>query len=118
MSDIEAQFETEAIGDVRVIRMPADMPAGFAEREPYRRTLAKLIEHSAERKLVINLREAPFYDSMSIGFLVATDKQLRDRGFQCRFCNISQQTRWAVEITQLNRVLGIYPDEEAALAGY
>jgi len=115
---IEEQFETQVVGDVRIIRMPADMPANFAEREPYRQALARFIEASTEHKLIINLRNAPFYDSMSIGVLVSAQWQLRKRGFVCRFCGISEQTRWAIAATQLTKVLDVFDDETAALNGF
>ena len=118
MSDIEQQFESLAVGDVRIIRMPVDMPADFTQREPYRRALANLIEASSEHKLIINLRDAPFYDSMSMGVLVAANRQLAKRGIRCRFCNISQQTRWAIDATQLHKVLAVFDNEQAALQDF
>jgi anti-anti-sigma factor len=118
MSQIAEQFESQAVGDVRVIRFPKDMPPGFAEREPYRQALAQLIEASTERKLVINLQQAPFYDSMSVGVLVAAQWQLRKRGYQCRFCGVSEQTAWAIQATQLTKVLEVFADEAAAIKGF
>lgn len=117
-SEIEQKFETHVVRDVRVIRMPANMPDGFEQREPYRRALARLIEAGSEHKLIINMNQTPFYDSMSVGVLVAANRQLRKRGIECRFCNISQQTRWAIETTQLDKVLAVFDDEAQALEGF
>jgi anti-anti-sigma factor len=117
-SEIDEKFETEVAGDVRVIRLPADMPPDFTAREPYRRALAKVIEEHSEKKLIINLRNAPFYDSMSVGVLVSAQWHLNKRGIQCRFCGVSEQTRWAIEATQLTKVLAVFDDEAAALDGF
>lgn len=114
-SDIEQKFEMQVVGDVRVIRMPTNLPRDFADREPYRHALACLIEASPERKLIINLRNAPYQDSMSVGVLVAAQWQLRKKGYQCRFCGISEATRWTIEATQLTKVLACFEDEAAAL---
>ena len=67
--------------------------------------------------LVVDLGEATFIDSMTLGVLLGTVKRLRPFGGGLSIACPDPHIRRIFEITLLDRVFALYPDRSSALEG-
>jgi anti-sigma B factor antagonist len=67
--------------------------------------------------LVVDLGEATFIDSMTLGVLLGTVKRLRPFGGSLSIACPDPHIRRIFEITLLDRVFALYSDRSAALEG-
>ena len=67
--------------------------------------------------LVVDLSEATFVDSMTLGVLLGAVKRLRPAGGRVSVVCTDPHIRRIFEITLLDRVFTLYPDLGAALDG-
>ncbi|MDN3358632.1 STAS domain-containing protein [Actinomadura sp. DC4] len=68
------------------------------------------------RRLVLQMGQVDFIDSIGLGVLVGVVRRLRPLQGALAAAAPSIQTRKVIEITQLSRVLPLYADTETALA--
>ena len=78
--------------------------------------VAAAIDGGAQN-LVIDLTDATFIDSMTLGVLLGAVKRLRPTGGQMRIVVSSSSIRRIFEITLLDRVFTLCETRDAALAG-
>ena len=78
--------------------------------------VAAAIDEGAQN-LVIDLTDATFIDSMTLGVLLGAVKRLRPTGGQMRIVVSSSSIRRIFEITLLDRVFTLCETRDAALAG-
>lgn len=69
-------------------------------------------------KLVINLRQVKFIDSMALATLVRITKRCRQRGGDVRLYGLQQPVRVIFELTRLDRAFDLFDDEEAAIRSF
>jgi anti-sigma B factor antagonist len=67
--------------------------------------------------LVVDLAEATFIDSMTLGVMLGTVKRLRPFGGSLSVACPDPHIRRIFEITLLDRVFDLYPDRRSALEG-
>ena len=108
-------FQVESVGDATVITLVDEDAMKFERLQSTSSELERLILASEHEKVVVDFRHIVFYNSMTLGLLVSKQTKARDAGKQLRLCNLSEQTMWAVQATQLTRLLEISDDLEAAL---
>ena len=78
--------------------------------------VAAAIDEGAQN-LVVDLTDATFIDSMTLGVLLGAVKRLRPSGGQMRIVVSSSSIRRIFEITLLDRVFTLCETRDAALAG-
>jgi anti-sigma B factor antagonist len=76
--------------------------------------LSSIIDDGAQRVLV-DLSETTFIDSMALGVLLGSTKRLRANGGQLELIVSQPDIRRIFEITMLDRILVIHPSREVAL---
>ena len=67
---------------------------------------------------VLDLEEVRYLDSAGLGELVATLKRVTEAGGEMRICAVNQRVSDAFHVTQLVRVLDIYPTRSEAIASF
>jgi anti-sigma B factor antagonist len=67
--------------------------------------------------LVVDLSEATFIDSMTLGVLLGAVKRLRPAGGAVSVVCTDPHIRRIFEITLLDRIFTLYPDRQAAVDG-
>jgi anti-anti-sigma regulatory factor len=72
---------------------------------------------AGERKLVLDLREVPVIDSMTITEVVVCHKRARNAGADTRVV-LNPRGREVFEITRLHLVLDLYGDVDSALGAF
>ncbi len=78
--------------------------------------LAALIEKGAQN-LIIDLKAVEFIDSTGVGSLVSGLKSMPSGGGLV-LCNVKQRVMDLLELTWLDKVLDVYPDQETALESF
>jgi anti-sigma B factor antagonist len=96
-----------------VVRLGGDVDLHTAPH--VRERLTSLIDEGMTL-IVVDLDEATFIDSMTLGVLLGASKRLRPRGGQLRVAVADANIRKIFEITLLDRIFPLYDSREAALA--
>jgi anti-sigma B factor antagonist len=111
---VESRVETETLSDdVVVLAVHGDVDLHFAPQ--LRDTLDGVIDHGPARVLV-DLSDTAFIDSMALGVLLAGTKRMRADGNRLELVVPNPDLRRIFEITMLDRVLLIHPSLEPAIA--
>ena len=80
--------------------------------------LKKEMEKVTNPKLVINLGKVGYVDSSGLATLVEILKKARAKGGALYLTGLSDKVRSLFEITKLDRLFGIYPDDATAVAKF
>lgn len=67
---------------------------------------------------IVDLQEVDFMDSAGLGALIATLKNVRERGGDMKIINLQKKPRMVFEITRAHKVFEIYDSVEEALKAY
>jgi anti-sigma B factor antagonist len=109
--DFEIAVERPSEGtSVVAVRGEADLHSAPELRD----RLGAVIDAGAQRVLV-DLTETTFIDSMALGVLLGSTKRLRANGGRLELIVAQPDIRRIFEITMLDRILEIHPSREAAL---
>ena len=117
MSESEsADFDVQTIdAGASVVTIAVHGQADLHTAPDLRDAMTTAIDGGA-RSLVVDLSEATFVDSMTLGVLLGAVKRLRPRGGKISVVCISPHIRRIFEITLLDRVFGIHATVESARA--
>jgi len=77
--------------------------------------LKKRFEKVSEPKVIINLSKVDYVDSSGLATLVEILKKARSRGGSIHLTHLSDKVRSLFEITKLDKLFGIYSDDQTAL---
>ena len=117
MSDTEATaFVVETIGGDELIPIIAVHGQADLHTAPQLRAAITTVLDGGASGLVIDLSEASFIDSMTLGVLLGAVKRLRPAGGRVSVVCTDSHIRRIFEITLLDRVFSIHGDRGAALA--
>jgi anti-anti-sigma factor len=109
-------FEIESQPGATIIRCTVPPPAGFENREAWRRAFGEAVLACSTPLLVVNMVNVSMLDNLSLAMLASTHAQLKQRGFAIRLCCLSPETRWALAAAQLIDLLNVFDTEPEALA--
>jgi anti-sigma B factor antagonist len=116
LSPAKMHAATRQIGNVAVIDISGRITQGEGNvrlREIVDDLLAK-----DNKKLVLNLGEVYYVDSSGMGELVRLYTSIRNRGGDMKLVNLSGRVQSLLNMTSLNLVFKIEPDEAAAVASF
>jgi len=117
MSDTEATaFVVETIGGDELIPIIAVHGQADLHTAPQLRAAIATVLDGGAAGLVIDLSEASFIDSMTLGVLLGAVKRLRPSGGRVSVVCTDSHIRRIFEITLLDRVFSIHADRGAALS--
>ena len=117
MSETEATaFVVETIGGDESVPVIAVHGQADLHTAPQLRAAITTALDSGASGLVIDLSEASFIDSMTLGVLLGAVKRLRPTGGRVSVVCTDSHIRRIFEITLLDRVFSIHADRGGALA--
>jgi anti-sigma B factor antagonist len=117
MSETEATaFVVETIGDDAAVPVIAVHGQADLHTAPQLRAAITTALDAGASGLVIDLSEASFIDSMTLGVLLGAVKRLRPSGGRVSVVCTDSHIRRIFEITLLDRVFSIHTDRGGALA--
>lgn len=80
------------------------------------RDLLRDLFTSGKKHVLLNMQDLMFIDSFGIGELVWGLTSIRNRGGELKLFSVNDWVRKTLNITKLDSVFEIYPDELAAIA--
>lgn len=103
------------IGDVTVVELLVDTLDAFNSEE-VRAELGDVA--AAHPKTVVDLGRVKFVDSTGCGALVKVQKAFQSGGGDLRLCNPTPNVKTVLDMVRLNRVLGMFPTRDLAVASF
>ncbi len=71
---------------------------------------------SGARIVLIDCQRVNFIDSSGLGALVSAFKTVNQAGVKISFCSINEQIRMLFELTSLDQIFDVFPDQPAFTA--
>jgi anti-anti-sigma factor len=112
---MELSLQNQKIGDIVVIRCQGRIVVG-AEISSLQLELEKLTQLT--KKVVLQLAEVSFIDSVGLGALVRQFGVLRAKGGDLKLCQVSPFLLKVLQVTNLLRILPIYASEAEAIQAF
>lgn len=117
MSGAEAtEFSVETIGSAHGAPVLAVHGQADLHTAPELRAAITNAIDGGAKGMVVDLSEATFIDSMTLGVLLGAVKRLRPTGGKVGIVCVDPHIRRIFEITLLDRVFSIHTDRDGALA--
>lgn len=82
------------------------------------REMIKKVTDKTPANVVVNLKDVKFIDSSGLAVLVQGMKLAKKAGGKLRLCHLRQSVRIIFELTRLDRVFEIFPDESSAVSAF
>jgi len=105
------------VNDVLVIQILESCVVFPKEVDPVSQAIGELTGASTARCVIINMARVRYLSSSALGMLVRIHREMSGRGKSLRICGLNAELQDNFQITQLDRLLDIRDNEEAALAG-
>ena len=80
--------------------------------------LFDLVEKEDRKKIVLNFANVEFLSSAALGKLITMNRKVQAVRGKLILCNISKEIREVFEITKLDKLFTILPDEASALQAF
>jgi anti-sigma B factor antagonist len=111
-----ANVAVHKVSDVLVVALSGRVVIGEVA-DHFRDIVYNAIDRGA-RKVVINITEVTFIDSSGLGALVNAMIRMRNSGGKLKLTQPSTKVAELLELTRLDKVMDIEPDEPKALAAF
>jgi anti-sigma B factor antagonist len=112
---MQLNLQSQKIGDVVVVRCRGRIVVG-AEIASLQQELEKLTVLT--KKVVLQLGEVSFVDSVGLGALVRQFSVLRAMGGDLKLCQVSPILLQVLQVTSLHRIFSIHASEEEAIQAF
>jgi len=110
------ELEVRDIGDVAVIDLSGKLTRGDGD-DLLRATVDRLLV-AGRRRLLINLAQVPYMDSLGIGELMSTRKKAAVAGGTVKLLNPHKRVYDVLQLVKIASVFETYQDEAVALASF
>jgi anti-sigma B factor antagonist len=78
--------------------------------------LFDLVDNQGMKKVVLNFEKVVFVSSAALGKLLTLHKKVQGVGGKLVLCTMPKEIAEVFEVTKLDKLFKIYPDEQTALA--
>jgi len=109
-------LEVRTSGDVTIL-MPKGMLLGGKETDELQAKIKELSE-AGNRKMLINLGQTTFMNSVSLGVLIGGHSSYAKRDAQMKLCAVDKKIQNIFVVTKLSLVFDVYETEAQALASF
>jgi anti-sigma B factor antagonist len=109
-------LEVRTAGDVTVLT-PKGMLLGGKETDELQGKIKELAE-AGNKKLLINLGQTTFMNSVSLGVLIAGHSNYAKRTAKMKLCAVDKKIQNIFVVTKLSLVFDVYDSEEEALQSF
>ena len=109
-------LDVRTSGDVTILA-PKGMLLGGKETDELSAKIRELSE-AGNKKLLINLGQTTFMNSVSLGVLIAGHTNYAKRGAQLKLCSVDKKIQNIFVVTKLSLVFDVYDSEEEALKSF
>ena len=109
-------LEVRTAGDVTILA-PKGMLLGGKETDELQSKIKELSE-AGNRKLLINLGQTTFMNSVSLGVLIAGHSNYAKRSAQLKLASVDKKIQNIFVVTKLSLVFETYESEEEAIQSF
>lgn len=110
------QIHERAVGDVMVLDLKGKVTMGDGD-ELLRETINRLAEKGL-KKIVLNLAEVPYVDSVGLGEIVRTYTTVSRQGGSLKLLNLTKRITDLLSITKLLTVFETFDSENEAVQSF
>ena len=110
------QIHERAVGDVMVLDLKGKVTMGDGD-ELLRETVNRLAEKGS-KKIVLNLAEVPYVDSVGLGEIVRTYTTVSRQGGSLKLLNLTKRITDLLSITKLLTVFETFDSENEAVQSF
>lgn len=112
------RLEVEDHGDVTVVNFVDRKILDEQNIQTIGEQLTSLVDELGRHKILLNFRNVEFLSSAALGKLIALDRKLKNVKGKLVLCCIAKEIKEVFEITKLDKLFKIYPEEQAALQAF
>ena len=112
------RIEVGEVGDVAVVEFIDKRILDEQNIQLIGEQLFDLVDNQNKRSILLNFSNVEYLSSAALGRLMSLHKKLQAVSGQLKLCNIKSNIEEAFKITKLDKILKIYPSEEAALEAF
>jgi anti-sigma B factor antagonist len=112
------RLEIEDVGDVTVVNFVDKKILDEQNIQIIGEQLFDLVDNQGKRKLLLNFGNVEFLSSAALGKFITLNKKVQASGGKLTMCKIAKEILEVFEITKLDKIFKIYPDEQAALQAF
>ena len=109
-------LEVRTSGDVTLLT-PKGMLLGGKETDELQAKIKELSE-AGNRKLLINLGQTTFMNSVSLGVLIGGHSSYAKRDAQMKLCAVDKKIQNIFVVTKLSLVFDVYETEKEAIKSF
>jgi anti-sigma B factor antagonist len=111
------QIEFKQQDSVGIVQLIGDL--NVVQVDPFRQKFKDwFMANSTTKNVVIDLKEVPMIDSAGLGVLIATLKQVRERGGDLKLAGMQKRVRLVFEITRTQRIFTISETVKEAIRSF
>lgn len=109
-------LDVRTSGDVTIVT-PKGMLLGGKETDELQGKIKELVE-AGNKKLLINLGQTTFLNSVSLGVLIGAHSSYAKRGAEMKLCQVDKKIQNIFVVTKLSLVFDVYESCEEATKSY
>lgn len=109
------RLEVEQVGDVTVVTFTDRKILDEQNIQAIGEQLFALVDELGKKKLLLNFGNVEYLSSAALAKLMILNRKVNTAKGKLMMCSISDQILEVFEITKLNKIFSIQPNEEEAL---
>jgi anti-sigma B factor antagonist len=109
-------LDVRTVGDVTILT-PKGMLLGGKETDELQSKIKELAE-AGNKRLLINLGQTTFMNSVSLGVLIAGHSNYAKREAKLKLCAVDKKIQNIFVVTKLSLVFDVYDEEPEALKSF
>ena len=109
-------MDVRTVGDITVLT-PKGMLLGGKETDELQGKIKELAE-AGNKKLLINLGQTTFMNSVSLGVLIAGHSNYAKRAARMKLCAVDKKIQNIFVVTKLSLVFDVYDSDDEALKSF
>jgi anti-anti-sigma factor len=109
-------LDVRTVGDATILT-PKGMLLGGKETDELQSKIKELSE-AGNKKLLIDLGQTTFMNSVSLGVLIAGHSSYAKRDAKLKLCNVDKKIQNIFVVTKLSLVFDVYESEEEAVKSF
>ena len=113
---MSVKASTRQTGSVTVVDLSGQIKLG--EGTAVLRDTVKDLLGKGQKKILLNLDDVNYIDSIGVGELVSAFTSVRNQGGELKLLHLTKKVRTVLEITRLYTVFDVRDDEAEAIAAF
>ena len=113
---MSVKASTRQSGSVTIIDLSGQIKLG--EGTSVLRDTLKDLLGKGQKKILLNLGDVNYVDSITVGVLISALTSVRNQGGELKLLHLTKRVRAVLQITKLDTVFHILDDEPKAIAAF